>query len=151
MKTTLKKLETHFAAIGLSEGDRDMAREFMEAPANTPAETGVSYIGNLVRQIENSFAAAGLAEADPDMARRFIQQKEGIRHSPSWVVSLANSLKLFKESFERTFAAAALAEGSLEMARDYLEIKDRPQAGFNEFLESVGLRGIPVQYGIAVI
>ncbi len=160
MKNVLKKIELHFAAAGLAEGDRDQARRFMADNSDGFKGAILPNIKRQIEKLETGFAVAGLAEGDPELARDYIRYSTPNSTKSPWMEQLVNKTKSLINSFERNMAAGALTEGSLEMARDYLKVKDQElnpskaknQEGipFNNFLETIGLQGVRVQYGVVV-
>lgn len=152
----MKVLEDTFAAAALTEADLDTARRFMaeqevlEARRSNVKEK--SRIGRMVDSFEQSFAAAGIAEGDPELARRYLSYDRDVK-TVSWFSPYIARIKEFVASFENVFAAAAMTEGSQDMALGFLkgDKKATNRRTLDGFLQTVGLKGVPVRYGIAVV
>jgi len=105
------------------------------------------------KQCEDIFAAAGLAEGDPVMAKDYLASRTSFQSGSELQHLIISKAKDMIRLWEETFAAAALAEGSQDMARNYLKMPARQpdRQSLHDFLETVGLSGIRVQYRIAVV
>ncbi len=102
--------------------------------------------------LENSFAAAALTEADLDTAQEFLKQRESSAVKQAEGTFQAK-IKLMLKSFENCFAAAAMAEGNTQMAMEFLKVKtgNKRKTSLDDFLHTVGLKGVRVQYRIAMV
>lgn len=151
-KGLLKTLENHFAAAAMTEADLETAREFLLRTESSTKRESVSSLRKTVaaflKGFENHFAAVAMAEGSPEMAKEFLKSDRATQQSP-----VANKIKHLIKTFEDTFAAAAMAEGSQDMARDYLRIKSPglQKPLLTDFLQTVGLKGVRVQYRVAVV
>lgn len=145
-------LENDFAAAALTEGNLDMARDFMKTRATSSVaeatDPTVSTVRSFVNGFERHFAAAAMAEGNVEMAREILHEVKSSRQSV-----VAVKIKGFVKAFEGIFAAAAMAEGGQEMAREYMqyEVAKKRPVSLKTFMQTIGLDHVRFQYRVAVI
>lgn len=141
-------LQNNFTAIGLSEGDRDMARDFLK---NEPESSLWKSINEAYTRIQNHFVAAGLAEECSDTAKRYMEQNLD-SSKKSYLIVASNKLKHWIQQLEQAFFVAGLAEGDPKLARTYLKSQETPKTvgkqSLKDFLATTGLKDAPFQYGL---
>ena len=141
-------LENNFAAAGLAEGDRDIARQYL---ANEENSSLWIKFKEAYSKLENHFVAAGLAEGCQDTARRYMEQHLD-QSEKSTIALVLNKMKQWSQSFQQTFTVAGLAEGDPDVARSYLNTdksrKSGTQHSLKHFLATTGLKGVQYQYGL---
>lgn len=102
---------------------------------------------NWIKKIENIFAAAAFAEAgEHETALKFADIK------PS---NKPGKVSKFLKGMDTYFSAVAFAEADChDVAREYLGKSKSPARSsqpLDDFLETIGLQGVRVSYGVVTI
>jgi hypothetical protein len=88
LRSTLDGFEKNFAAIGLAEGDPDIARNYLNtneaADGPTWLQTTLNKVKDLLYRLEISFAAAAMAEGGTDLAVAYLDTTEDLWQAVSF-------------------------------------------------------------------